>query len=574
MELAYLIYQILFPLSIAFAAIYILMWHKHFDVNFTMIFTLIPIACLGYFFTSFTKTEEGAILAVKLSYIGGCFLQMFILLSILDLCRIRIHNRTRALLFLICAGLYSSVLTIGHGGHFYSSHSFEMIDGYGVLHREYGFMHMVFCWVLCVFFLAGLICIVYSWFKKKQVPKRILGLLIVTDLICLLSFFVGKRVFDNFDIIPLGYIVAEFVFLLIAYRINLYDVSDTVIDSMVQEHAIGYLSFDFKYRYLGSNETARELIPGLSELSVDSVLGNSNFEKTIRRFIDAFKKTSRMKNFIFKVDASSGDPNNDRFYNVNVNYLYDSYRKKGYIITFTDDTSNRKYIKLLDNYNDRLKNEVEAKTKHIIEMHDNLIMSLAMLVESRDNSTGGHVIRTRESVRILTEEIRKEGKLMLNDEFCNALIKAAPMHDLGKIAVDDAILRKPGSLTDEEFEIMKSHAAEGALIIHKILLNTDDDVFKTVAENVAHFHHERWDGSGYPDGLSGENIPLESRIMAIADVYDALVNNRFYKGAIGFNEANDIIMEGMGSHFDPALKSAYEKARPRFEEYYSRLKEM
>ena len=142
------------------------------------------------------------------------------------------------------------------------------------------------------------------------------------------------------------------------------------------------------------------------------------------------------------------------------------------------------------------------------------------------------------------------------------------MHDLGKIAVDDAILRNPNRFTPEEYEVMKKHAAEGARIVHEILKDTDDKAFHHLAENVAHYHHERWDGSGYPEGLKGEEIPLEARIMAIADVYDALVSKRVYKERMSFEEADRIISEGMGTHFDPQLKECYEKARPRLEEYY------
>ena len=206
-------------------------------------------------------------------------------------------------------------------------------------------------------------------------------------------------------------------------------------------------------------------------------------------------------------------------------------------------------------------------------MHDNLIMSMAMMVESRDNSTGGHIKRTSTGVKILIEEIIKEGGMELTDEFCRDVIKAAPMHDLGKIAVKDQILTKEGRFTDEEYDEMKRHAAEGARVIHEILKQTDDISFKIVAENVAHYHHERWDGSGYPEGLAGEDIPLEARIMAIADVYDALVSKRVYKEAYDLAKADRIIMEGMGSQFDPGLESVYVNARPRLEEYYSKLQE-
>ena len=138
---------------------------------------------------------------------------------------------------------------------------------------------------------------------------------------------------------------------------------------------------------------------------------------------------------------------------------------------------------------------------------------------------------------VLVDEINREGTLALEEEFCRDVVKAAPMHDLGKIAVDDAVLRKPGKFTDEEYAKMKQHAAECARVIHEILRHTDDESFKQVAENVAHYHHERWDGSGYPERLQGEQIPVEARIMAVADVYDALVSRRVYKEAFDFERA-------------------------------------
>ena len=205
-------------------------------------------------------------------------------------------------------------------------------------------------------------------------------------------------------------------------------------------------------------------------------------------------------------------------------------------------------------------------------MHDQLIVSLATMVESRDNSTGGHIKRTSDVVKILIDEILKDkdSNLKLTPEFCHNLIKAAPMHDLGKIAVDDAVLRKPGKFTPEEYNVMKTHAEEGARIVHEILKDTDDEAFHVIAENVAHFHHERWDGSGYPQNISGTGIPLEARIMAIADVYDALVSKRVYKERMSFEQADEIIMEGFGKHFDKQLEKYYVAARPRLEAYYSK----
>ena len=215
-------------------------------------------------------------------------------------------------------------------------------------------------------------------------------------------------------------------------------------------------------------------------------------------------------------------------------------------------------------YNAELQKEVAAKTERIVALHDQLVIGMAAMVESRDNSTGGHINRTS------AEAIQADSTaLQLSDKFSENIIKAAPMHDLGKIAVDDAILRKPGRFTPEEFSVMKTHAAEGARIVHYILKDSDDGDFRRIAENIAHYHHERVDGSGYPDGLKGDEIPLEARIMAIADVYDALVSKRVYKDRYSFEKANQIILEGMGTQFNPGLRESYETARPKLEAFYA-----
>lgn len=565
-----LFYCGLLAASMICAVIYIFIWHRHFNVNFTMIFTLVPIACLGYFLSSLSGSLRESLLAVKIIYLGGCFLQLFIVLNIFELCRIEVGKWLRTALFLICTMMYITVLDTGYGRSFYRNVDFAVRDGAPVLIKEYGPAHTIVYAAFFAFFAVGLAAVVYSWLKKKQVPRTVLGLLVLPYLICVLSYFFVRELIPRIEFVPLGYVTAEIIFLIIAYRVNLYDVSETVIDSMVKEQGIGYVSFDFKNRYLGSNETAREIVPELNDTAVDELFGYKPSQRKIRHFLDSFKAAPENNTFLYTVSADDSE----RIFSVKVSYLYDNDRKRGYIVTFTDDTSNQKYIRLLDTYNEDLRKEVEDKTRHIVEMHDNLIMSLAMMVESRDNSTGGHIKRTSKGVRILIDELIKENPEGLSDEFCRDVIKAAPMHDLGKINVDDAVLRKPGRFTDEEYEKMKHHAEEGARVIHRILLQTDDESFKSVAENVAHYHHERWDGSGYPTGLAGEAIPLEARIMAVADVYDALVSRRVYKEAFDFEKADRIIMEGMGTQFDPSLKAAYIAARPRLEEYYKSIASM
>ena len=206
--------------------------------------------------------------------------------------------------------------------------------------------------------------------------------------------------------------------------------------------------------------------------------------------------------------------------------------------------------------------------KREVSLQDKLVLGMAMMVEGRDNSTGGHIKRTSSVVRFLVEEMMKDPALELSPIFYQDLIKAAPMHDLGKITIDDAILRKPGKFTDEEYAIMKTHSPEGAKILKRILDDVTDKTLETIAINVAHYHHERWDGKGYPDGLKGDNIPLEARVMAVADVYDALVSKRVYKDEFTFEQAYRIIIENMGTQFDPGLEKYFARAREKIENYY------
>ena len=570
--MASLFYCSVFVASLICTAVYIYIWHKRFDVNFTLIFTLVPISCMGYLWQSVCSNAEEAMMSVKIIYAGGVFLQLFMMLSIFNFCQIEISRLTRVLLFTTGAFIYASVLSIGYTDLFYKELTFKIVGGNPILQKTYGWMHTVFQVYVIILFLAGIVAICYSLVKKSQVPKTIIALLVIPDCFSIFSFFILRRLITVVEIVPLVYVLAQIMYIIIANRANLYNVSDTAVDSMLRERSVGYISFDYRYRYLGSNVMARNLVPELSRLSVDDVLGYKSAERKIRHFLDSFKENPQKNSFTYVV-RDTEDENDERIYNVAINYLYEGSKKRGYLVSFTDDTANRRYIRLLDNYNEKLKDEVDAKTRSIIEMHDNLIMSLAMMVESRDNSTGGHIKRTSEGVRILIDEIMKEGSKDLSEEFCRDIIKAAPMHDLGKIAVRDAVLRKEGRFEPDEYEEMKKHAAEGARVIHEILLHTDDESFKVIAENVAHYHHERWDGSGYPDHLSGEEIPYEARIMAIADVYDALVSKRVYKEAYDFAKADSIIMEGMGTQFDPGLKSVYENARPRLEEYYKKQKD-
>ena len=215
---------------------------------------------------------------------------------------------------------------------------------------------------------------------------------------------------------------------------------------------------------------------------------------------------------------------------------------------------------LLLNQQKHLEHLVEQRTKKLQETQLEILQCLGRAAEYKDNETGKHVMRMSEYSRILADYITD------NKHWVNLLYLAAPMHDVGKIGIPDDVLLKPGKLDANEWELMKSHPIIGAQI-----LGTDKSEVLSIAREVALSHHEKWDGSGYPGGLIGENIPLSGRIVAVADVFDALTCKRAYKKAWSFDEASQFIAENAGGHFDPEICQAFEKVKDKFREIYEAI---
>jgi putative two-component system response regulator len=209
----------------------------------------------------------------------------------------------------------------------------------------------------------------------------------------------------------------------------------------------------------------------------------------------------------------------------------------------------------LMNYNDRLQEMVEAKTRSVVKMQDAVLKTMIELVERRDYITGGHIERTTRYLGILLNAMREHSSLAekIRSWDIALVLQSAQLHDVGKIAIRDSILQKPGKLLPDEFEEIKKHTIAGEEVIETIKKNSEEGAFLEHAGIFAATHHEKWDGNGYPKGLKGEEIPLQGRLLAIADVYDALVSERPYKRAFSHEEAVDIIAEGKGTHFEPEL---------------------
>ena len=218
--------------------------------------------------------------------------------------------------------------------------------------------------------------------------------------------------------------------------------------------------------------------------------------------------------------------------------------------------------KNLENYVYVQSKELQQQAEKIIRIQNNTIVSLSSLVENRDEDTGDHVLRTRDYVELIATKAQQSGKFPeLTESVKKLYVKAAPMHDIGKIVVPDSVLKKPGRLTPEEFELIKLHTTKGGEIVENVLGAAEDAEYVKTTKEIATYHHEKYDGTGYPKGLKGKEIPLSARIMAIADVYDALVSPRCYKKQMSEEEAFKIISESAGKHFDPELAQFFIDAK-------------
>lgn len=225
--------------------------------------------------------------------------------------------------------------------------------------------------------------------------------------------------------------------------------------------------------------------------------------------------------------------------------------------------------RILSDQNAWLEDEISQRMHENEIVQDVTMRALANMAEIRDLETGNHIIRTQRYVEVLARELAKTEKYReeLTEEKIKLIVKASPLHDIGKIGIPDHILLKPGKLDPDEWKVMKKHASLGAKAIWQSVCEEPDQKplqFLHMAMDIAHYHHEKWDGSGYPDGLSADDIPISARLMALADVFDALISKRVYKSEHSLDETTSIIRKGKGTHFDPLVVEAFENTRDQF----------
>lgn len=562
MDLTY--YIVLSILAFVCAYIFVIYWNKQIGVYYTLIIATIVVGNFGYMCRALSTNLSEALLANKIVYFGAAFLPLFLILVIFEICNMEVKLWIRNIMFGLSLCIFTLACTAGYTDIYYKSVDIMYTNGAAVLIKEYGPLHWTSNVLLCAYAFSGLALIIYTYVEKKNVSYINLLYLVAILLTNIVLVGIAKLCNTNLEIYPLVYLLDEILIVLLSRRIGMHNFKGTMVESLEYQDTYGYIMFNKQMMYLGCNEVALKSFPSLQELKIDYFIPNDNeFKHTVEQWVELLNESEK--------EATCYYENDDKVYKITIRHMYYGNSKCGYIVEFFDDTKQQKYIRLINRYNEELAGAVEKKTEHIQEIQDKVILGMANIIEVRDSSTGGHVKRTSEVIKILVEELVKESKHNVSKAFCKYVVKAAPMHDLGKITVEDDILRKPGSLTSEEYEEMKKHAAQGAKMVNELVKDIEDPLFTTIATDIAHYHHERYDGSGYPEGLVGEEIPFSARIMAIADVYDVLVCERCYKEKMSYEEAYNIILDSMGTHFDPSLRDTFVNSREKLEAYYNSI---
>ncbi|MCF0224377.1 MAG: HD domain-containing protein [Fibrobacter sp.] len=548
-------------LSLLNMAILIYVSPKRTSSYYTTMFYVISVQIAGHLFLSLSESEAEALLANKIAYVGAVFIPHLFFLGELTICNIKISKRLRIGLFSLSLVIFGLALTTGYSTIFYKSITLVQRNGVTDFDPEFGPAHMLFNAVLGLYLVSGICVLVYSLLKKKNVSYKNLMGLAAMGFISIGAFFVLREMGMDMLVMPAIYLMVEYVMIAIIHRIGKYDIEGTIRDTLEFQNENAYLSVTKDFNYIGCNDIALHNFPELRYFRVDTkIQENTELGHTLLKLLRKFnpQELSLVENFKY----------GKNYYKAILRNLHHGDKVCGYIFRIEDETKMQRYIKLLDKYNSDLANEVQMKDEYIRNIQEQMIAGMANMVESREQSASGHTRRTSNVVKILANEIKRSGAYPSMTSFFNAVIKAAPIHDLGKIAVEDAVLRKPGKFEPGEFEQMKTHSEKGATIVENLLKDVESEQLVKIAQNVAHYHHERWDGTGYPERLKGEQIPLEARIMAIADVYDALVSRRSYKEKKSHAEAFDIIVNSMGTHFDPNLKMAFINCHKELEAFY------
>ena len=378
--------------------------------------------------------------------------------------------------------------------------------------------------------------LIHSIVKKRSVSRKNLYLLFGLEVMNVSLFFVGRLINADFEVMPALYVFNGWFFLIIHHRIRLYNIEESVAEALQKTHTNGYIMFDDNLNYVGCNKMAESVFPQLEKCYIDYPV------KDIPELEEALKALPKdEKEYITTFTTG------ERHFECRFNRRLYKNKVYGYMLELIEDTTKWKHINYLSDNNTELEQTVREQNAELIKKQEAIeeiflqtVTALSEAVDAKDRYTSGHSKRVAEYARMLSK------RMGMSEEEQDEIYRAGLLHDIGKIRIPVEIINKAGKLTDEEYNIIKIHPVTSYNILRGI-------AGSNLIAIAAKYHHERYDGRGYPNGLSGDTIPLAARILAVADTYDAMTSNRSYRKALPQDVIRSEIEKGKGTQFDPDI---------------------
>lgn len=500
---------------------------------------------VGYTLEMEAKTQELAMQSVKMTYIGKPFVVFTMYVFVMEYCGVGVKKSRRNFFYAICVAIAGLVYTNEYHHLFYSSVSYTNDGLFPHLVLKHGIFYNLYS-IILLYYFVGMIYVCVRKYRQNdsEIMRKQVSVLMVMVLFssgCLALFLFNLT--NGYDTTALAYIVAVFLFERLMRKYKLFDTLTLAKEEAVEHMTNGLIVVNVYGDMVYSNDEADRVLLYIRKH------GNKGIE-----YLEELANNSKYM-FVDECSQENGNKHADSekcVYELTMHEIFRNENSYGKMLLITEITDSYYYT-------ERLQNELKKKTREVISIQRDIIGSFASMIEARDGITGLHIKNTANLVKALVYVMKNNPKYsgIITDEYAQMTAAAAHLHDIGKIAIPDRILQKEGKLTDEEFAIMKTHPVEGAKILENTIKGLESDAYYQIAHDMVLYHHEKYDGSGYPTGISGENIPLTARIMAVADVYDALRSKRHYKDGFSKEKSMAIMEESKGTHFDADIVTIF-----------------
>lgn len=500
---------------------------------------------VGYTLEMEAKTQELAMQSVKMTYIGKPFVVFTMYVFVMEYCGVGVKKSRRNFFYAICVAIAGLVYTNEYHHLFYSSVSYTNDGLFPHLVLKHGIFYNLYS-IILLYYFVGMVYVCARKYRQNdsEIIRKQVSVLMVMVLFssgCLALFLFNLT--NGYDTTALAYIVAVFLFERLMRKYKLFDTLTLAKEEAVEHMTNGLIVVNVYGDMVYSNDEADRVLLYIRKH------GNKGIE-----YLEELANNSKYM-FVDECSQEDGNKHADSekcVYELTMHEIFRNENSYGKMLLITEITDSYYYT-------ERLQNELKKKTREVISIQRDIIGSFASMIEARDGITGLHIKNTANLVKVLVYVMKNNPKYsgIITDEYAQMTAAAAHLHDIGKIAIPDRILQKEGKLTDEEFAIMKTHPVEGAKILENTIKGLESDAYYQIAHDMVLYHHEKYDGSGYPTGISGENIPLTARIMAVADVYDALRSKRHYKDGFSKEKSMAIMEESKGTHFDADIVTIF-----------------